>query len=195
MPPAFWATATSLLNIAIRTAPAAAAQFLVIISGASLGLSLAWPTLLVEPDVFHAIAIVDAVHHRHEPRDIGLRTGAAARIEDDRPRPFLGQPPFDIPHQPLALVAVGLGRLLLDQLVDLGIAIAGVIAYRSAHEILVELLVGIVDAAFGAVDSDRVVLAVDLGEPVRGLDWLKLGVDIDLLQLIDQDHRRLPVGG
>src|SRR6516165_7320691 len=162
MPPAFWATATSLLNIAIRTAPAAAAPFLVIISAASLGLSLAWPTLLVEPDVFHAIAVVDAVDHRGEPLDIGLRASPAARIKDDRQGAVLSQPPFDLPDQLFAFFSVGFGRLLVDQLVDLRIAIAGVVAHRAAHEVLIELLVWVVDAALGAVDRDRVVLAVDL---------------------------------
>src|ERR1700738_2340998 len=53
--------------------------------------------LLVEPDVLHSVAVVDAVDHRHEPLDIGLRTGAAARIEDDRPRAVLGQLSFASP--------------------------------------------------------------------------------------------------
>src|SRR5215470_1469587 len=59
--------------------------------------------LLVEPDVFHSIAVVDAVDHRHEPLDIGLLAGLATRIEDDRPGLLLGQAPFDRPHQLLAL--------------------------------------------------------------------------------------------
>src|SRR5216684_1273156 len=74
------------------------------------------PGLLVEPDVFHPVAVVDAVDHRHEPLDVGLRAGAAARIEDDRSGAFLGQTPFDLPHQLLALFGVGFGRLLVDQL-------------------------------------------------------------------------------
>src|SRR4029077_20664152 len=41
--------------------------------------------LLVEPDVFHTVAVVDAVDHGHEPLDVGLRAVPAARIEDDRP--------------------------------------------------------------------------------------------------------------
>src|SRR6266545_7117117 len=101
----------------------------------------------VEPDVLHSVAVVDAVDHRRQALDVSLRAGAAARVEDNRPRALLGQPPFDLPHQLLALVGIGLGRLLVDQFVDLGIAVAGIVPHRAAHEVLVELLVGIVDAA------------------------------------------------
>src|SRR5229473_8503510 len=59
--------------------------------------------LLVEPDVFHAPAVVDAVDHDREPLDIGLLTGRAARIEDDRSCRILRQLPFDLPYQLLAL--------------------------------------------------------------------------------------------
>ena len=59
--------------------------------------------LLVEPDVFHAPAVVDAVDHDREPLDIGLLAGRAARIEDDRSCRILRQLPFDLPYQLLAL--------------------------------------------------------------------------------------------
>jgi hypothetical protein len=55
------------------------------------------------------------------------------------------------------------------------------------------LLVGVVDAALGAVDADRVIFAVDLREPVGGLDRFEYGVDINLLHLVDQDDRRIAV--
>src|SRR5438270_8465722 len=74
--------------------------------------------LPVEPDVLHPVAVVDAVDHRHEPLDVGLGAGAAARIEDDRPRPILGETALDLPHQLLALPDIGFGRLPIDQLVD-----------------------------------------------------------------------------
>src|SRR5207237_574954 len=102
-----------------------------------------------------AIAVVDAVDHRRQPFDIGLRAGAAARVENDRPGSLLGQPSFDLPYQLLAFCRIGLGGLPVDQLVDLRIAIAGVVPYRPAHEVLVELLVGVVDTALGAIDRDR----------------------------------------
>ena len=59
--------------------------------------------LLVEPDVFHAPAVVDAVDHDREPFDIGLLAGRAARIEDDRSCRILRQLPFDLPYQLLTL--------------------------------------------------------------------------------------------
>ena len=70
----------------------------------------------------------------------------------------------------LRFVDVGLARLHGEQLLDLGIAVAGVVALRLAGEVLEIVLVGIVDAVAGGVEADRVVLARDLGEPLRGLD-------------------------
>src|SRR6266436_8863838 len=77
--------------------------------------------LLVEPDVFHAPAVVDAVDHDREPLDIGLLAGRAARIEDDRSCRILRQLPFDLPYQLLALFQIGLHRLPVNQLGYLGI--------------------------------------------------------------------------
>src|SRR5256885_7792531 len=37
------------------------------------------------------------------------------------------------------------------------------------------------------------ILARDLREPVRGFDRIELAIDIDLLHLIDEDHRRVAV--
>src|SRR5436190_8817641 len=179
-PPGFWAGAgTAAREAANSAAVASAARKLGFTFLFSSPVALAHK-LLVEPDVFHPVAVVDAVDHGYEPLDIGLRAGPAARIKDDRPSLVLGEFPFNLPHQLLALFPVGLGRLLIDQLVDLRIAIAGVVAHRPAHEVFVELLVWVVDAALGAIDRDRVVLAVDLGEPVRGLDRFERGVDVDL---------------
>jgi len=38
------------------------------------------------------------------------------------------------------------------------------------------------------LEADGVVLASDLGEIGSGLDGIQLAVDIDLLQLVEQDH-------
>ena len=54
-----------------------------------------------------------------------------------------------------------------------------------------ENLVGVWPAP-RAGETDDVVSAHDLGEPVRGVDRLELAVDVDALQLVDQDHRRIP---
>src|SRR5438309_1485635 len=101
------------------------------------------PGSSIEPDVFHPVAVVDAVDHCRQPLDVRLGAGPAARVEDDRPGAFLGQPAFDLPDQLLALLDVGLGRLPVDQVVDLLVAVPGVVAYRAAHEVLIELLVGV----------------------------------------------------
>ena len=88
---------------------------------------------------------------------------------------------------------VGLHRLLVEQLLDLLVAVVGVVALRAAGIVLVELLVGIVDAAAGQIEAERVILARDLREPVGGLDHVELAVDIDLLQLVDQDDRGIAI--
>src|SRR5260370_361183 len=104
-------------------------------------------TLLFEPDVFHAPAIIGAVDHHRDVLDLRLPAGGLARVIDDRAHPFLDHPALDIPHDPLALFRIGLNRLLVDQRLDLGVAIAGVVARRFTDIALVEDLVGIVDRA------------------------------------------------
>jgi hypothetical protein len=44
------------------------------------------------------------------------------------------------------------------------------------------------------VERDGVVAAHDPGEPLRGVDRVELAVDVDLLQLVDQDNRRIAIG-
>jgi hypothetical protein len=76
-------------------------------------------------------------------------------VEDDRPRHVLLQLLVDLPHQLLALVDVGLLRLLVEQLLDLLVAVVGVVALRAAGVVLVERLVGIVDGVAGEVEAER----------------------------------------
>src|SRR5260370_11671349 len=85
-------------------------------------------SLPIEPDVFHAPAVVDAVAHDRQTFHIGLPAIPRRRIEDDRPRLVLCQFLLDLPHQAFALVLVGLDRLPVDHLVEFGIAIAIVVA-------------------------------------------------------------------
>src|SRR3954464_14355960 len=93
---------------------------------------------LVEPDVLEAETVVDAVDLRHVALDVGLHADRRAVPHDDRPRSVLEQLAIDLPNQLAPLVDVGLGRLRLEQLLDLGIAVAGVVAFRLAGEILEE---------------------------------------------------------
>src|SRR5271169_3634379 len=57
------------------------------------------PTLSVEPDVLHAIAVEDAVDHDRQPLDIGLPAGRVAAVKDNRPGDILGELAFDCPDQ------------------------------------------------------------------------------------------------
>jgi hypothetical protein len=59
------------------------------------------------------------------------------QVEQDRAGIVLGQLAFDLPYQPLAFLDIGFGGLPFDQLVDLGIAVAGVVALCTADIVLV----------------------------------------------------------
>ena len=113
---------------------------------------------------------------------------------DDPPRPALLQLLVNFPDEAPALVAVGDLRLLDESLLELRVAIGGVVALRAAAVILEELLVRVVDAAAGIVEADLVILAGELGKPVRGLDRVEFAPDPDLLELVDQDDRRVAIG-
>src|SRR5580704_5272865 len=55
--------------------------------------------LSVEPDIFHAPAIVDAVDHDRQTPECGLPAGCGIVVEDDRPGTVELQPAIDLPHQ------------------------------------------------------------------------------------------------
>src|SRR6266567_4239159 len=149
--------------------------------------------LLVQPQILEAPAIVDAVRHNGQALELRLPAIRHARIEQDRSGVVLHQLPFDLPHQPFAFLYVGFGRLLIHQRIDLGAAIAGVVAQRPADVILVKGRIGIVYCRFGDVESDFVVLAREPGIPLRGVEGLELAVDEDLSQLVNQDDRRVAI--
>src|SRR5215472_3260610 len=52
--------------------------------------------LFVEPDVFHAPAVKDAVDHDRQPLDIGLPAGPAFCIENDWPGAVFGELSFNV---------------------------------------------------------------------------------------------------
>src|SRR5215813_15281252 len=147
--------------------------------------------LSIEPDILETEAVVNAVDLLDITLDVGLQAGSRAVPQDHRPRAIGQKLAVDLPHDLAALVGVGLGRLHVEQLFDLGIAVTGIVALRLAGEVLVEVLIGIVDAVAGSVESHRVGLAADLGEPLRGLDDVDLGIDPDLLELAGEDHGRI----
>ena len=87
-------------------------------------------------------------------------------MHEDRTRHVLLQFLVDVPHHLLALLDVGLDRLLVEQRFELLVAVVRVVALGVAAIVLVEGLVGIVDAIAGQVETDGIVVARDLGEPL-----------------------------
>src|SRR5690348_8484400 len=79
--------------------------------------------LFVEPYIFHAVAVVDAVHHRRVVLDVGMPAGAGAVVVNHGARHIFSEAALDLPYQLLAFLLVGLHRLLVEQFVDLGIAV------------------------------------------------------------------------
>src|SRR5438132_14149848 len=58
---------------------------------------------IVEPEVLVTKAIVDAVSHHRHPLYLGVTARCLPGVGNDRTRAVLGQPPFDLPYQLLAL--------------------------------------------------------------------------------------------
>ena len=133
--------------------------------------------LPIEPDILHAPAVEHAVRHDRQAFDLRLPARREAVVEQDRPRTVLLQFPVDLPDEAPPLLLVPLHRLLIEQLVDFRVAIAGIIPVRTAGVILVELRIGIVDPGAGQVEPDLEVFAVYLRKPVGGFDGFEFGVD------------------
>src|SRR5215831_2661460 len=66
------------------------------------------PRLFVEPGVLHAPVVDDAVDHHCPTLDLRLPAIGKTIVKDDWPRAFLGQLPFNLPYQLLALSFVSL---------------------------------------------------------------------------------------
>ena len=125
---------------------------------------------IVEPDVFHPPAVIDAVGHQGQVLDPGLPAGGARRVEQHWAHSRLGEYALDAPYDLLALDRVGFHRLLVHQLVELVVAVSGIVPQRAAHVILVEHLVGVVDTAFYRDRADSVVFARHLRIPESRID-------------------------
>src|SRR5215472_15512307 len=195
MPPGFCASA-GVDKSAAASSPAAAAEIrkfaLIAVSNPLRVEALRLP---VEPDVFHAPAVESAVGHRRQTFELGLHAGGEPRIEQYRAGSVLRQLALDLPDQLATLRRIRFPRLPVDQSVGLFLAIACVIAVGPADIGFVEFLVGLVEAALGHRDADRVVLADDPWKPVCGIDGLELAVDVDLAQLRDRNDRRVAIAG
>ena len=94
-------------------------------------------------------------------------------------------------HQPLAFAFIGLSRLAVEQLFELGIAIVGVVSRRTADIILVELLVRVVDAAASQIEADFVIFTIHFGVPKGRLDDIEFAFNEHILQLVDKNNRRI----
>src|SRR5258708_36561270 len=70
--------------------------------------------LTVQPGVFEAPAVVDAVDHDRQPFDVWLAATRGAVVKDDRPGAVFLQLAVDLPYQLFALLAVGFHRLPLE---------------------------------------------------------------------------------
>src|SRR6516225_6114335 len=149
--------------------------------------------LFVEPDVFHAPAVEMAVHYLGEPLDPRLPAVRTTGIEQDRPGDVRRQPALDLPENGLAPLRVALARLLFDQLLYLWVAIAIPIDARPAAVEYLEHRIGVGPAGL-QIECDREILAEDLRKILRGIDLIELAVDIDVLQLVDQQHRGSAIG-
>src|ERR1700737_158260 len=103
---------------------------------------------------------------RKKPAGIGVAAGARAGVENDGARPLFLKLLVDLPDQLLALRNIGLHRLLAEQLLDILVAVIGVVPLRIAGIVLVKRLVGIVDRISGEVEAERIILARNFREPV-----------------------------
>ena len=108
------------------------------------------------------------------------------RVKNGRPGPVVGQFPLDLPNQLLALVRIGLGRLPFDQSIRLGAAIPIGVKFAAAAIVEIEAFVRIIGRC-SRIMRDGVVLAQNLGKPVRSCRSFKLAIDVDLLQLVDAE--------
>jgi hypothetical protein len=95
------------------------------------------------------------------------------------------------PTPALALLLVGLDRLLLEHFLQIGIAIPGVVTLRAAGVVLIELGIRVIGSDPREIEANRVIFAIDLGKPVGGLDRVELAIDVDLFELVDQDDGRV----
>jgi hypothetical protein len=68
----------------------------------------------IEPEVFEARAVIDAVDHRCQALEVWFAAVRGARIKEYRAGVVFDQFPLDLPYSFLALLGVRLGRLAVD---------------------------------------------------------------------------------
>ena len=115
-------------------------------------------------------------------------------MEDDGASDVLGELALDVPDHLPALFDVGFDRLCFEVLLQVLVAVVGVIPQRPAGIVFVEILVRIVQRAARLVDADAVVLFEDAVVIQGRIDDLQVRVDIDVFQLIVHDQRGIAEG-
>src|SRR3974390_969975 len=126
------------------------------------------------------------------PLTQGWATDPATGLKQDRPGDVCRQPALDLPENRLAPLRVAFARLLFDQLVYLGVAVAVPVDARPAAVEDLEQRIRVGTAGL-QIERDREILAKDLRKILRRIDLIELAVDIDVLQLVDQQHRRVAI--
>jgi hypothetical protein len=112
----------------------------------------------VEPDVFHAQPIVDRVDEHRVAGDVGVPAGAGSAVIEDRAGDVLGHLLLDLPDDLPTLLLVAFHRLSVNQLVELGAAIAVIVALGITGVVLVERLIRLVETVTDQVEADREIL-------------------------------------
>src|SRR5262245_66384400 len=88
------------------------------------------PNLFVEPDMLETQVVVDRVLVLDMALEVGMPASRSDVMKDDRPRNILDQNAFDVPDHRLAFRRIGLLRLLIQQLVHLGVAVLREVGFR-----------------------------------------------------------------
>src|SRR6266851_48701 len=87
--------------------------------------------LLVEPEAFEALVVLDAADHQGQILQLRLGASRAPGVEQDRARIVLGQLLLDFPDQLSPFPEFSFHRLPVNQIVGLAVTSAGVVARRS----------------------------------------------------------------
>src|SRR5438034_9543857 len=111
------------------------------------------PALLVEPHLLYAATTV-ARMVRAEVLHVRPRREVVESADEHRPHGRLFQFPLDLLHQRPALLRIQLLGLLVDEPRDWLVAEAGIVSWRPAAKVLVEIGVRVVRLHPVSVDAD-----------------------------------------